>query len=101
MQNLGDSIGKFNVLKEHSTDNEVIGERYTEDYSNFVDNKDKLTVIKGFPSCPICGHMLARNWIAGKWICNECSTIWASEELIEAIESERAMVYLSVRNLTD
>lgn len=52
--------------------------------------KDRVTVLRGCPPCPVCFTILTlenstESEIGTHWRCQGCGTIWLTPDLIEAI----------------
>ena len=93
-------MNKYDSLRGTPSD-DIYGSRYVVAYSNFLRKRDKTIIIHGFPPCPECGHILARDFLGAYWHCTECGTVWHSIDLVQAIKTESAMIQLSIRNLED
>ena len=77
----------------------IIGAKHTKHMSTFLWHGDSLTIISGFPSCPDCGYTLDRQWAQDVWTCLHCKTVWSDKDFVQAIETELAVVRVSVRSL--
>lgn len=81
---------KYDDLKEEVGE-EVGGARHHNAVSNFLWTKGELTIIRGYPLCPECGHVMVRVWEPTSFTCNECNTHWSAQELVNAMRNEKAI----------
>ena len=91
---------KYNGLKE-DVGNDIEGVKFQDSYSAFNHRKGKITLIRGFPACPECSCVLERIFNLEQWNCNTCGTVWSTNDLVNAIMIESALVATSIRNLRD
>ena len=69
------------------------GAEHTEDIDTYdYDEDGKVTVIKGFPPCPICFEILSLRGMPdvgeSRWYCKSCGTQWDTPDLIKAMNME-------------
>ena len=77
----------------------ITGAKHAKHVSTFLWNRDSLVIISGFPSCPDCGFTLDRQWAQDIWACLHCKTVWTDKDFVQAVETELAVVRVSVRSL--
>ena len=80
-------MSKYRTLGEDKPD-EIRGARHEREVSNFLWQKGKLTIIRGFPQCPECSYVLQRQWKVDQWVCTHCHTVYTTRSLVEAIRNE-------------
>lgn len=93
---------KYSLLKKRPSA-DIEGVKYQDDYSAFSHRNTNTIVIRGFPLCPECQHILQRDFLGMYWSCSECGTVWDTNTLVAAIESESKLLKstVSIRSLED
>lgn len=93
-------MNKYDSLHRHNS-KDITGDKYADTCTTVLHRKEQVTIIQGFPACPECGGTLGRVWEIDYWHCTECFTMWSTLDLVQAIEAENALMYVSIRNLED
>lgn len=72
----------------------INGSRWADEVATIYGDEEKITVLCGFPPCPICFEVLSLRAMpdAGEthWHCKHCGTQWEITDLIKAINMEVA-----------